>query len=81
MGHQRELRDLLDRTLIATARDILTLGAWLFHQSYLLRNAILMVYHNCRRLQTAEPVGDWFSIVVLKSRSDGRTRVVNLRRV
>ena len=80
-GDQREFRDLLDRTVVAIASNTLTLGAWLFYQAYLLRNATLMVYHNCRRLQTVKPAGDWFSILALEPESDGGTRVVNLRRV
>ena len=80
-GDQQDLQDLLSHTLTAMAEDTLTFGAWLFYQSYLLRNAILTVYHNCRRLQTAELAGAWFSILVLEPSSNGRTGVVNLRRV
>ena len=40
-----------------------------------------MVYHNCRKLQTAELAGAWFSILVLEPSSNSRTRVVNLSRV
>ena len=81
MGDQQTLQGLLSRSLTAMDKDILTFGAWLFYQSYLLRNAILMVYHNCRKLQTAELAGAWFSILVLEPSSNSRTRVVNLRRV
>ena len=81
IGDRQELQDLLSHTLTAMAKGTLTFGAWLFYQSYLLRNAILMVYHNCRKLQTAELAGAWFSILVLEPSSNSRTRVVNLSRV
>ncbi len=81
IGDQQKLQDLLSHTLTAMAKDTLTFGAWLFYQSYLLRNAILTVYHNCRRLQSAELAGAWFSMLVLEPSSNGRTRVVNLSRV
>ena len=81
MGDRKELQVLLSHTLTAMSKNTLTLGAWLFYQSYLLRNAILMVYHNCRKLQTAALAGAWISILVQESNSNSRTRVVNLIRV
>ena len=81
IGDQEELQDLLGHTLTAVAEHTLTSGAWLFYQTYLLRNAILAVYHNCRRLQTAELAGPWFSMLVLRPPSNKHSRVVTLSRV
>ena len=52
-----------------------------FYQAYLLRNAILAVYHNCRRLQETGLVGPWFSMLVLETPSNDRIRVINLNRI
>ncbi len=81
VGNQQELQDLLSHTLTAMSNGTLTSSAWLFYQSYLLRNGVLAVYHNCRGLQTAKLAGPWFSMLVLESPSNNRTRVINLNRV
>ena len=81
IGDQEGLQDLLSHTLTSMDKKTLTFSAWLFYQSYLLRNATLMVYHNCRKLQIAELAGAWFSILVQDPGSNGRTRVVNLIRI
>ena len=81
IGNEQELQDLLSHSLTAMSKDTLTSGAWLFYQAYLLRNATLAVYHNCRRLQETGLVGPWFSILVLEVPSNNRIRVVNLNRV
>ena len=81
IGDRKGLQDLLSHTLTSVDKKTLTFSAWLFYQSYLLRNAILMVYHNCRKLQNAQLAGAWFSILVQKPGSDSRTRVVNLIRI
>ena len=77
IGDRKELQDLLSHM----GENFATSSSWLFYQSYLLRNAILMVYHNCPKLQTAELAGAWFSILVQETSSNGRARVVNLVRV
>ena len=77
IGDRKELQVLLSHM----GQNFATSSSWLFYQSYLLRNAILMVYHNCRKLQTAELAGAWFSILVQEPSSYSRTRVVNLIRV
>ena len=81
IGDRKELQGLLSHTLTSTNKKTLTFSAWLFYQSYFLRNAILMVYHNCRKLQIAKLAGAWFSILVQESGSNSRTRVVNLIRI
>ena len=82
IGDKQELQDLLSHTLTAAmSKDTLTSDAWLFYQAYLLRNATLAVYHNCRRLQETGLVGPWFSILVLETPSNDRISVINLNRV
>ena len=81
IGDIQELQHLLSHTLTAMSKDTMTSGAWLFYQAYLLRNAILAVYHNCRRLEETGLVGSWFSMLVLEARSNSRIEVVNLNRV
>ena len=78
---RRKLQYLLSHTLTAMAEDTLISADWLFYQTYLLRNATLAVYHNCRRLQTAELAGAWFSMLVLQPPPNDRTGVINLNRV
>ena len=80
-GDKQELQHLLNDTLIAMSKGTLTFGMWLFYQAYLLRNAILAVYRNCRRLQETGLAGPWFSMLVLETPSNDRIRVVNLNRV
>ena len=77
IGDRKELQVPLSHM----GQNFATSSSWLFYQSYLLRNAILMVYHNCRKLQIAELAGAWFSILVQEKSSNGRARVVNLIRV
>ena len=80
VSDQQELQYLLTHTLTTMSNDTLTSGAWLFYQSYLLRNGMLAVYHNCRRLQTARIAGPWLSMLVLESPSNNRTEIINLSR-
>ena len=81
VGDPSELQDLLDHIFTAMSNNALSFSDLLFHRSYLLRNAILAVYHNCRRLQTAELAGSWFSMLVLGRPSYNQSRVVTLSRV
>ena len=78
---RRKLQYFLSYTLTAMAEDTLISADWLFYQTYLLRNATLAVYHNCRRLQTAKLAGAWFSMLVLQPPPNDRTGVINLNRV
>ena len=78
---QPKLQYLIDHILTNMAEDTLISSDWLFYQTYLLRNANLAIYHNCRRLQTAELAGAWFSMLVLKPPPNDRTGVINLNRV
>ena len=81
IGDPSELQDLLDHIFTAMSKYALTYSGSLFHRFYLLRNAILKVYHNCRRLQTAELAGRWFSMLVLGPPSYNQSRVATLSRV
>ena len=81
VGDPSELQDLLDDIFTAMSNNALSFSDSLFYRSYLLRNAILAVYHNCRRLQTAELAGSWFSMLVLGRPSYDQSRVVTLSRV
>lgn len=81
IGDKQELQDLLSHILTTKSKHGLTIGAWLFYQAYFLRNAMLAVYHNCRKLQETGLVGPWFSMLVLETSSNDRIRVINLNRV
>ena len=81
IGDKQELQDLLSHTLTAMSKGTLTADRWAFYQAYLLRNAMLAVYRNCRRLQDEGLAGPWFSMLVLETPSNDRIRVINLNRV
>ena len=81
VGDEQELQYALSHPLATMSEDTLNSRACCLYQVYLLRNAILAVYHNCRRLQETGLVGAWFSMLVLENPSNDRIRVINLNRV
>ena len=81
IGDEQELQHALSHILARPSQATVNPRAWCFSQFYLLRNATLAVYHNCRRLQEAGLVGAWFSMLVLENPSNDRIRVINLNRV